>query len=89
MQLAHSDAVSPIAMGTLTGSVRGFATSPDFCEVFKNKFNLSCLGLYWQQPRAENGGQWTNKKFCVHYEMERADMEKQNDIIKFSIIILP
>ena len=50
MQLAHSDAVSPIAMGTLTGSVRGFATSQDFCEVFKNKFNLSCLGLYWQQP---------------------------------------
>ena len=70
-------------MGTLTVSVKCFATSLDFHEVFKKMFKLSHLGLYWQQARAANGGQWTTKKFCVHYEIDRMDIEKNVDIIKY------
>ena len=47
LQLAHSDAISPIAMGSLTGSVKEMATSTDFSEVFKQLFDLNHLGLYW------------------------------------------
>ena len=76
LQLAHSDALSPIAMGTLTGSVKEMAESPDFHSVFKKKFNLSSLGLWWTQPRAENVGNFTPKKFCIHYELDRPDVKK-------------
>ena len=34
-QLAHSDATAPVNMGTLTGSVKEMAYSPDFHNAFK------------------------------------------------------
>lgn len=76
LQLSHSDALSPIAMGTFTGSVKEMAESPDFHAVFKKKFNLSSLGLWWTQPRAENVGSFTPKKLCMRYELDRSDVKK-------------
>ena len=70
-QLAHSNATAPVIMGTITGSVKEMANSCDFAKTFKKKFNLSHLGLWWTQPRAEGVGNFSPKKFCVHYEMDR------------------
>ena len=36
LQLAHSDATSSVQMGSVTGSVKCMAASPDFLEVFKH-----------------------------------------------------
>ena len=45
MEVAHFNAVYPIALGTLTGSVKAMATSKDFEEVMK-KISLSSLSLW-------------------------------------------
>ena len=36
--VAHSDALSPIQIGSFTGSVRAMAESPDFTKSFKSFF---------------------------------------------------
>ena len=46
LQLAHFDATSPIQVGTVTGSVKSMAESPDFHEFFKTMFNLKHLDLW-------------------------------------------
>lgn len=68
-------------MGLLPGSAQDMATSTAFCEVFKKLLNLNYQELYWQHTRATNGGQCTTNKFCVHYKIDRADIEKYIDII--------
>ena len=45
MELARSNAISPVQIVTLTGSVEAMANSRDFNETFKDKFGLSELGL--------------------------------------------
>ena len=50
-------------MGSLTGPVKSMVDSPDFHAVFKKKFNLSELGFWWIQPKAESAGKYTQKKF--------------------------
>ena len=45
-QIFHSDAISPIQIGSLTGSVQNMATSPDFFLVFKSLFNLKHLEFW-------------------------------------------
>ena len=50
MKLSHSNAISPIEIGTLTGSVEAMAHSRDFKETFMEKFGLKELGLWWSQP---------------------------------------
>ena len=45
MEVAHSNAVSHMAIGTLTGSVKAMATSKDFKEAMKKNipFILKCM----------------------------------------------
>ena len=45
LEVAFSDAVSPVHIGTLTDSVAAMAKSIDFYEVFESKFQLTDLGL--------------------------------------------
>ena len=35
------------------------------------------------QPRLENGGNFTAKKCCLHYKLDRSDIEKNDNIIAF------
>ena len=53
MILSHSDALSPVQMGTLTGSVRAMSESPDFKNSFKEYFKLKSLGMWWACPKAD------------------------------------
>ena len=53
MSISHSDAISPVEMGTFTGSVRAMAESPDFADSFKSYFKLKHIGLWWAYPKSE------------------------------------
>ena len=82
-QLVHSDATAPVNMGILTGSVKEIDYSPDFMNTFKKKLWLNHLGLWWTQPRSEGTGDFSPKKFMVHYKLDRQDINKNFDILKF------
>lgn len=77
-QKAHSDAKDPIFGGTLTGSVAEMTSSIDFYNTFKQKWQLSHLGLYWAFMRSKNGGSYTLKKSVLHIEIDRADADKMD-----------
>ena len=82
MNKAHSDSLSPVEMGFFTGSVRAMAESTDFLNSFIKMFQLKHLGLWWAYPKSESG--WTKdmKKWALHYEMDRGDVEDdKNDKI--------
>ena len=82
-QPAHSDAPNPVIMGTLTGSVKDMTTSPDFYNAFKSMFGLKFLGLFWTQPRSENSGKFSSTKMSLSYEIDRSDMDKNDDILNY------
>ena len=46
-------------------------------------FKLKHLGIYWTQPRTENGGTYSAKKCCMHYEIDRSDEHKGENIITY------
>ena len=50
LEVSHSNAISPVTIGTLTGSVEAMANSSDFKKTFQYKFNLTELGLWWSPP---------------------------------------
>ena len=83
LQLAFSDSTSPMQMGTLTRLVKSMATLPDFQYTFQKLFKLKHIGLWWDFPKGENTGQFTVKKFAVHYEIDRTDEGDNTDIIKY------
>ena len=83
LQLAHSDSPSPIQMGSITGSVKAMAISPDFIQTFKKMFKLKYVGFWWTQPKSELSWAFTPKKFSVHYEIDRSDLEKNENILSF------
>ena len=89
MQKAFSDAPSPIQMGSLTGSVKSMATSPDFLQSFKKMFQLKHLGLWWTQPKSELSWSFSPKKFVLHYEIDRSDLEKMMRLYIFLVKTLP
>ena len=82
-QKAHSTSKDPLSAGTLTGSVQAMIDSPDFFDTFKQKWNLSHLGLYWGFPRSKLGGAYTMKKNVLHIEIDRSDHEKIEHIRTF------
>ena len=77
---AYSDATSPVHIGTLTGSVAAMATSKDFYEVFKTKFNLSELGLYFAIPRVMESTEWDKSRNSIHIEINRSDLQKRKNM---------
>ena len=79
-ELAHSDATSPVAIGTLTGSVAAMATSFDFKEVMKTKFGLRELGLWYTQPRTSKSGEFSKDRFILHIEIDRKDLPKREEM---------
>ena len=85
MIVSHSDALSPVQMGTLTGSVRAMAESSDFKNSFKAYFKLKSLGMWWACPKADLSWTKDSKKWALHYELDRSDVEegKNNDIISY------
>ena len=83
MSPAHSDALSPIQMGSLTGSVKAMAESKDFRDSFKKLFKLKHLGLWWAYPKSELAWTKNQKKFSVHYEIDMEDIDKNEDIISY------
>ena len=74
---AHSDAASPINIGCLTGSVAAMATSKDFYNVFKTKFKLSELGLWFTLPRVDKSSAYDKAKFMLHIEIDRQDLPRR------------
>ena len=82
MSISHSDATSPVEMGTFTGSVRAMAESPDFADSFKSYFKLKHIGLWWAYPKSELAWTRDTKKWTMHYEIDRSDLDSgKNDII--------
>ena len=76
MSLAHSDAISPVAMGTFTGSVKEMAESPDFYLSLKKTFGLKSLGLWWAFPKSEVTWTKDTKKWATHYEIDHINVDK-------------
>ena len=83
MELARSNAISPVQIGTLTGSVEAMSTSRNFKETLKEKFQLSELGLWWTQPRQEAHAEYNNNKCALHIEIENKDLSKRAAIEHF------
>ena len=85
LKKANSDAPSPVEMGFFTGSVRAMSESQDFEQTFKKMFKLKYLGLWWACPKSDTS--WTKdaKKWALHYEMDRSDIDdgKHEDILAF------
>ena len=75
-EVSHSNATSPVHIGTLTGSVQSMANSKDFSEVMKNKFNLSELGLWFSQARSAQS-EFDRSRFTLHLEIDRNDLPKR------------
>ena len=75
-EISHSNAISPVHIGCLTGSDRAMAESQDFLSVMKTKFNLKELGLYFTQPR--NSGDHDRSKYTLHLEIDRNDLPKRH-----------
>ncbi len=46
-------------------------------------FKLKHLGLWWAFPKGENTGQYTQKKFSLHYEIDITEEAKNEDIIQY------
>ena len=67
-------------IGTLTGSVAAMATSKDFYEVFKTKFNLYELGLYFAIPRVMESSDWNKSRSSIHIEINRSDLQKRRNM---------
>ena len=77
LEISHSDAASPVTIGTPTGSVKAMADSPEFNAVLKAKFRLSELGLWFTQPRTSKNGEFSTKKFTLYLEIDRKDLVKK------------
>ena len=56
------------------------ATSKDFYEVFKTKFNLSELGLYFAIPRVMEKTDWDKSRNSIHIEINRSDLQKRKNM---------
>ena len=83
LEIAHSNAISPVAVGTLTGSVEAMATSSDFKNSFQYKFNLKELGLWWSPPRQTKKGEYNSNMAVLHIEIEAKDYDKRPSIEAF------
>ena len=83
LEKAHSNALSPTTLGTLTGSVEAMATSRDFKETFIHKFSLSTLGLWWGIPRQGKRAEYNSNKAVLHLEIDQKDFGKRKDIESF------
>jgi hypothetical protein len=83
LELAHSDATSPVTIGTLTGPVGAMATSYDFKEVMKIKFGLRELGFWFTQPRTSKSGEFNRDRFVLHLEIDRKDLPKREKMEQY------
>ena len=83
LELSHSEAISPVNLGTLTGSVKAMSESSEFQDLFKVKFNLSELGMWFTQPRTSRSSDFSKDKFTVHIEIDRSDIHKRDTIEQF------
>ena len=83
LEKAHSDALVPKTIGTLTGSVEAMAHSSDFKATFQYKFALSSLGLWWGIPRQGKKSEYNNNKSVLHIEIDQKDFHKRKDIEAF------
>ena len=75
---SKSDALFPVTLCTLTGSVEAMTTSPDFFNLFKSMFELKHLGLWWSIARtqARGGTDYARSKFVLHVEIDSTDLIK-------------
>ena len=83
LQPAHSDSTSPVQMGTFTGSVKSMADSPDFGNTLKKMFRIKHIGLWWTQPKSELSWSFSPKKFVVHYEIDRSDLDNHGKMVSY------
>ena len=82
LEISHSNAISPVTIGTLTGSVEAMAHSIDFKKTFQYKFDLAELGLWWSPPRQVKKGEYNPNMAVLHIEIESKDLAKRQEIEK-------
>ena len=83
LEVSHSNAISPVTIGTLTGSVEAMANSSDFKKTFQYKFNLTELGLWWSTPRQAKKGDYNANMAVLHIEIETNELVKRQAIEAF------
>ena len=83
LEVSHSNAISPVTIGTLTGSVEAMATSSDFKKTFQYKFDLKELGMWWSPPRQATKGEYNSNMAVLHIEIEAKDFVKRPDMEAF------
>ena len=86
---ASSDASSPISAGTLTGSIKSMADSPDFHAVFKHFFKLQHLGLSWDFGRhTMKNTPYSSDLFKIHVEIGMEDKKQKQQMETYLYLIL-
>ena len=83
LEISHSNAISPMSIGTLTGSVEAMASSSDLKKTFQYKFDLKELGLWWSPPRQATKGEYNSNMAVLHIEIEAKDSDKRPAIEAF------
>jgi len=78
LELAPSDALEPLELGTFTGSVEAMASSPNVKACFRRMFALKHLGLTWEFAKGTKG--FKREKFKMHAEIDMCDRHKKDDI---------
>ena len=78
LELAPSDALEPLELGTFTGSVEAMASSPNVKACFRRMFALKHLGLTWEFAKGTKG--FKRDKFKMHAEIDMRDRHKKDDI---------
>ena len=77
-EVAASDALEPLEMGTFSGSEAAMTTSNDVTSCFKRMFGLKHLGLTWEYAKGSKG--YTQEKFKMHAEIDMCDRHKIDEI---------
>ena len=79
---AKSEALFPVTVCTLTGSIEAMAESNDFHQLLKSTFNLSVLGLWWSKARTQirGGSEYSRSRFVLHVEIDNSDLHKVDKI---------
>ena len=80
-EVAASDALEPMDMGTFSGSVAAMTTLNDVTSCFTCMFGLNHLGLTWEYVKGTKG--YTQEKFKIHAEIDMCDQHKIDDICTY------
>ena len=82
-QISHSDSASLLVLVYLPGSLKDISTSPYFYQIFKQKFELLSLDLWWMQTQADTPVNFATRKCIAHIQNNTKDSIKQKDTLVY------